>query len=79
MLIRTQETAAQVMLHAELDSWIKIFLNTPAGAIRRNAAREIRAIAREHAWLADQLPQEVWDAVYHVRTARGTTTPPFGT
>ena len=75
-LLTEDETTAQVRIRQDFEHWILTFTTTNDLDKRRIAARKIREIARDFSWLADQLPDDVWVAVYHVgRTANGTVSP----
>ena len=74
-LLPRTETAAQTRLRADFDHWLLVFTTTQDAGTRRAAARRLREIARDFAWLADQIPNAVWEAIYCVRTAQGTVAP----
>jgi PAS domain-containing protein len=69
------ETTAQMRIRQDFDHWILTFTTTQDSTRRRAAARRIRELARDCAWLADQMPDAVWEAIYCVRAARGTVAP----
>jgi hypothetical protein len=69
------ETDAQLRARREFNDWILTFSTTQHAETRRISARKIRAMSRELPWLADQLPDSVWEEIYCVRAARGTVAP----
>jgi hypothetical protein len=56
-----------------LSRWISIY-RLSEGAARREARTHIKILARTYPWLADLIPEDVWQTVYCVRAA-GTMTP----
>jgi hypothetical protein len=67
------ETTEQIRARAMLSTLIITFSHA-CGRLRRQVSREIRAFAVQFPWLADQIPDDVWNAVYRVRAA-GTVAP----
>lgn len=55
--------------------WLDIFEHPDNSHMRRTAAQHIRDMARTYEWLSDEIPQNVYDAIYRVRCAAGTVSP----
>lgn len=67
------ETTEQIRARVKMESLL-IALSVAGGRFRRSVKREIRELACLVPWLADQIPDDVWNEVYCVR-AVGTIAP----
>lgn len=70
------ETTEQMRARAMLESLLTVFA-VAGGGLRRNVAHEIRELACIAPWLADQIPDDLWNQIYRVRVT-GTKAPYVG-
>lgn len=77
MMTVFDETTEQLRARRVLTFLIETFRLTANFPSKREISRQIRDIARAQPWLADQLPEDVYAAIYRVgrARARGTEAP----
>ena len=65
--------SGEMWARQRLMNWLAMFAEE-VGEERRRAGKQIRELVRFHPFLADDIPQDVWEMLYHVR-AKGTIAP----